>query len=368
TVSDVVTRSSYFVTVMSTKDLNDFSIIDKSPIDYPHFGLLFYNTIFNENTSTYDLVFTLGFGFENEREAMYVAIDARGEIQQLKVINIDDHLLYDHYYNQTLKRHYISSSSYVYELDEAFNLIKETNIFVTLGETRKFNFDQRILFASDTEIHLVGRWSDRRKPYIYKIQTNLDGTFESILYDEAFFPEVRSYVLTKQYTKDKTIVSYSTDLLDTNENTPNTTFLWELGENISKERQYRIEDGTKKVLIITDIDEEGNMLGYGSEYGTNKSIFFILSEDNSFLVNNIEIDFQTKPTIYPNPSSQIINIEEADKYNKNVVFTSISGHIRPLIIQDGQIDVSTLSTGLYIIALTDATSGKVYRQKIIKID
>lgn len=368
TVSDVATRNAYFVTMKSTKDLNDFSIIDKSPIDYPHFGLMYYNTIFNENTLTHDLVFTIGFGFYKERAAMYVAIDGQGNIQQLKVIDIDDHLLYDHYYNQALNRHYISSSSYVYELDEAFNLIKETNIFVKLGETSKFNFDQRILFASDTEIHLVGRWPDRRKPYIYKIKTYPDGTFDPILYDETFFPEARSYLLSKQYTKDKTIISYSTDLLDTDDNTPNTTFLWELGDNITKEHQYRIEDGTKKVLIITDIDEDGNMLGYGSEYGSNKSVFFILSEDNSFLVNNIEIDLPTKPNIYPNPTSHFINIDDATRFDKNVSLISISGHMHHLIIQESQIDVSTLSAGIYIIALTEATTGKVYRQKIIKID
>jgi len=368
TVSDVLTKSAYFLTIKSTKDLTDFSVTDQSPIDYPHFGLLFYNTIFNENTSTYDLVFTIGFGFYKERAAMYVAVDPKGKIKQLKVIDIDDHLLYDHYYNQSLKRHYISSSSYVYELDENLNLIKETNIFVKLGDTRKFNFDQRILFASDTEIHLVGKWPGRNKAYIYQVKTNPDGTFEPILYDEEFFPDARSHLLTKQYTKDKTIISYSTDLLDTDDNIPNTTFLWELGENITKERQYRIEDGTKKDLIITDIDEDGNMLGYGTEYASRKSIFFVLKEDNSFLVNNIDIDLPTNPNIYPNPSSHYITIDNAAQYDNNVQLTSISGRMYNLIIQDSNIDVSTQPAGLYIIALTDTSSGKVYRQKIIKVD
>lgn len=143
---------------------------------------------------------------------------------------------------------------------------------------------------------------------------------------------------------------------------PNSDF------GLTSKNEYRIEDGTKKVLIITYIDEDGNMLGYGSEYGSNKSVFFILSEDNSFLVNNIEIDLPIKPNIYPNPSSHYITIDDATRFDKWVALTSISGHVQQLIIQDGQIDVSTLSDGIYILALTETTSGKVYRQKVIKID
>lgn len=108
--------------------------------------------------------------------------------------------------------------------------------------------------------------------------------------------------------------------------------------------------------------------GFGSDYPRFYSWVMLDGKKMNILSSVIDEVNDKAVSIYPNPSSQIINIEEADKYNKNVVFTSISGHIRPLIIQDGQIDVSTLSTGLYIIALTDATSGKVYRQKIIKID
>jgi hypothetical protein len=368
TITDAISRNSYLATIKSSKELTNFMIIDKSNIDYPHFGLLFYNTIYNESSATHDLVFTIGNGFNKEKEAMYVSIDSNGLIEKLKVINIDDHLLYDHYYNQNLKRHYISSGSTVYEYDIAFNLINKTKIFVNIGNIKKFNFEQRILFASDTEIHIIGNWLNMNKLYIYKIKTNSDGTFEPLLYDETYFPEARSHLLTKHYTSDKTIVSYSTDLVETENLIPNTTFLWELGENFAKIRQYRIEGGTKKLLMITDIDDEGNMLGYGSEYDTNKSLFFILSEDNSFLVNNIDIENLLDTKIYPNPSSHIINIDGSDRFEKSVVLTSISGPIHHFIHKQGQIDISALPAGIYILALTDVVTGKIIRQKIIKIN
>ena len=72
--------------------------------------------------------------------------------------------------------------------------------------------------------------------------------------------------------------------------------------------------------------------------------------------------------IYPNPTSHYITIDNAAQYDNNVQLTSISGRMYNLIIQDSNIDFSTLPAGLYIIALTDTSSGKVYRQKIIKVD
>jgi hypothetical protein len=108
----------------------------------------------------------------------------------------------------------------------------------------------------------------------------------------------------------------------------------------------------------------------GSVDKTNiENIVISFTPSNLGLTTSVKDELNNISTnIYPNPSSHLINIDDADRFDKKVSLTSISGHVQQLILQEGQIDVSALTSGIYIIALTDATSGKVYRQKVIKID
>jgi len=108
--------------------------------------------------------------------------------------------------------------------------------------------------------------------------------------------------------------------------------------------------------------------GFGSDYPRFYS-WVMLDGQKMNILSSVKDELQDIAiNIYPNPTSNYITIDNAAQYDNNVQLTSISGRMYNLIIQDSNIDVSTLPAGLYIVALTDTTSGKVYRQKIIKVD
>jgi len=108
--------------------------------------------------------------------------------------------------------------------------------------------------------------------------------------------------------------------------------------------------------------------GFGNDYPRFYS-WVMLDGQKMNILSSVKDELQDIAiNIYPNPTSHYITIDNAAQYDNNVQLTSISGRMYNLIIQDSNIDVSTLPAGLYIIALTDTSSGKVYRQKIIKVD
>ncbi len=112
------------------------------------------------------------------------------------------------------------------------------------------------------------------------------------------------------------------------------------------------------------------ILSGGSTDRSNfENIVISFSLDDLGLLTSVQDALKDEAIIiYPNPTSHYITIDNAAQYASNVQFTSISRTMYNLVLKDNTLDISTLPAGLYIIALTDATSGKVHRQKIIKVD
>ncbi|WP_418122280.1 DUF5074 domain-containing protein [Chryseobacterium sp. PTM-20240506] len=67
--------------------------------------------------------------------------------------------------------------------------------------------------------------------------------------------------------------------------------------------------------------------------------------------------------IYPNPATDVLNIKTQDKVLNTVVYDA-SGKIIPTQFSNGQINVSTLTKGIYILKVV--TDKAVYQQKFIK--
>ncbi|MBP6236965.1 MAG: T9SS type A sorting domain-containing protein [Saprospiraceae bacterium] len=369
TATDIIQNRSYFLTIKSDVNLQGFEIIDSMEIDYPHFGLIYHNTIINENTLNHELVFTIGLGFNKEKEAVHVEINPIGKIKNLTVLNLSDHYFYDHYYNSSLKKHYIISGSLLYVLDEDFNLISETDIYVKLNNIDKFNFDYRIIFGSDDYVTLIGRWPDSRICYSYKVKIKESGTFDPLEYNPNIFPMQKTYVLRKQYNKDKIVISYSTDDLDTPSDVPNANYLWEIDKSGTISKEYKIQDNIKRSLEITDIDADGNLLGTGYEYKDDNNIFFILTEDNRFLVNS-EDTKGNNPSfkLFPNPVNQLLTIGNPDQFEHNASIYSIDGFKTKVELNNGSVDVSHLLPGLYFLELTLVSSQSSLKRKFMKVD
>jgi hypothetical protein len=248
-------------------------------------------------------------------------------------------------------------------------LISETDIYVKLNNIDKFNFDYRIIFGSDDYVTLIGRWPDSRICYSYKVKIKESGTFDPLEYNPNIFPMQKTYVLRKQYNKDKIVISYSTDDLDTPSDVPNANYLWEIDKSGTISKEYKIQDNIKRSLEITDIDADGNLLGTGYEYKDDNNIFFILTEDNRFLVNS-EDTKGNNPSfkLFPNPVNQLLTIGNPDQFEHNASIYSIDGFKTKVELNNGSVDVSHLLPGLYFLELTLVSSQSSLKRKFMKVD
>lgn len=368
TATNIIQNKSYFLTVKSNVNLQGFEIIDSVEIDYPHFGSYQYNSIKNENNNNLEIVFTIGLGYNLEKSAVFSSISPSGHIKTFKTLDLSNHFVNDHYYNSEIKKHFIMSSETIFELDQNYDVINETKIYVMVGEVKKYNFDYRIIFASNSQVVLVGRWPFTAETYIYVVKLNGHGTFEVIGYYPNVFPEEKTYVLRKQYNKDKIVISYSTDDLDTPNDVPNKNYLWEIDKNGNISKQYKIEDDIKRSIEITDIDSEGYLLGTGYEYLEDSNIFFILKDDSKFLVNSQELNNNDLSLdIFPNPSSQFINIMNAHLFEHHAYIYTFDGIKCRVSVTDGLINVSHLQPNMYILELITISSQIPIKRKFIKV-
>ncbi|MBK8888539.1 MAG: hypothetical protein IPN46_19235 [Saprospiraceae bacterium] len=98
--------------------------------------------------------------------------------------------------------------------------------------------------------------------------------------------------------------------MDTNNETSNEVFFWELDQDGNNSKTYKFTDENKINLEITDIDLKGNLLGLGYEYANDRNFFVILGENSSFLSNVENDDDGWKDLlVYPNPASDEILIK-----------------------------------------------------------
>ncbi|MAZ26217.1 MAG: hypothetical protein CL868_03950 [Cytophagaceae bacterium] len=108
---------------------------------------------------------------------------------------------------------------------------------------------------------------------------------------------------------------------------------------------------------IYTFNEYGWFRGFIHNYGTLNNI---LSVDD-ITVDNFENDF----TIYPNPTSDVLNINIQNQNIEKIILYDISGK-KLRVYNISSIDIKEFRTGLYIIKI-HTKAKKVLTSKVIKI-
>lgn len=248
----------------------------------------------------------------------------------------------------------------------------------TIGFCVGYRYDNGY-FITESGIEDFGTKTLRLTYHMFDMKANLidkitytlrDGIDNGIMYGY-FYPMadvINNRILLSRCRQDKITESTYYDLFASD------------GDTISLVKRTLVE-GTKDHFRTeyASMMENGDILlyiqqfiwtgtGFGSDYPRFYSWVLLDGQKMNILSSVLDASNDININIYPNPSSHLINIDDATRFDQKASLTSISGHVQQLILHEGQIDVSTLTSGIYIIALTDATSGKIYRQRIIKID
>lgn len=248
----------------------------------------------------------------------------------------------------------------------------------TIGFCVGYRYDNGY-FITESGIEDFGTKTLRLTYHMFDMKANLidkitytlrDGIDNGIMYGY-FYPMadvINNRILLSRCRQDKITESTYYDLFASE------------GDTISLVKRTLIE-GTKDHFRTeyASMMENGDILlyiqqfiwtgtGFGSDYPRFYSWVLLDGQKMNILSSVLDASNDININIYPNPTSHLINIDDVTRFDQKVSLTSISGHVQQLILQEGQIDVSALTSGIYIIALTEATSGKIYRQKIIKID
>lgn len=108
---------------------------------------------------------------------------------------------------------------------------------------------------------------------------------------------------------------------------------------------------------IYTLNEYGWFRGFIHNYGTFNNIQSV----DDIAIDNFENDF----TIYPNPISDVLNINIQNQYIEEIILYDISGK-KLSVYNKNFIDLKEFKTGLYIIKIYTKTK-KVLTSKVIKI-
>lgn len=140
-------------------------------------------------------------------------------------------------------------------------------------------------------------------------------------------------------------------------------------------------DGTKDISFLTeatpnntlasssvndiDIQTDGKILVVGSYFNTidntRRSITRLMGGTAPLSSNEFQID---KLKIYPNPVNDILNVADTNNFSNYEIFNLLGSKIISGTITNGQIMVSDLTSGIYIIKIKDGN--KIVTNKFIK--
>ena len=349
----------YFVVVSANLELTHFEVIDSKKIKYPVITSISVYSSKDTESKINNLLITTSLDINTDKEVVFISYSDGGKILKLKTINLTDKLVYDYYYNQEEKLHFIFSGSILTIFDRDGEITHSYDVYVILNDIKYYNFEYKILYADNKNITLLGRWGSQRKLYTYTIFLNGDD-FVPGVYNQNIFTDKRFYVPRKKISREgKIIISSSTDLLDTNNETSNEVFFWELDQDGNISKTYKFTDENKINLEITDIDLKGNLLGLGYEYANDRNFFVILGENSSFLSNvgNVENGWKDL-LVYPNPACDEILIKSETNLTSVKIFDILgrevfcSMNLQPYAIS---IDIRNLVAGSYHLLLSDGS-------------
>lgn len=94
------------------------------------------------------------------------------------------------------------------------------------------------------------------------------------------------------------------------------------------------------------------------------------SPDGSGATESTEFSIQTRPniSIYPNPATDFISVDNADQVKSIAVFNLVGRKLKSFdnIREDEQYDVSTLPNGMYLVQVIDQSNKIMTTQRISK--
>ena len=123
-----------------------------------------------------------------------------------------------------------------------------------------------------------------------------------------------------------------------------------------------VTDGTAAgTQMIADLSPSGSSLDYETRYVLfNNKIYFaartgtaselFVMDENCIL--GIETNQSLAFTIYPNPAKNLINIDTASEIEKIDIYNSLGQRVNSVVGNKKEVDVSTLSNGIYFLNIT----------------
>jgi hypothetical protein len=115
-------------------------------------------------------------------------------------------------------------------------------------------------------------------------------------------------------------------------------------------------------VFACDIDGDGDNDVLSASYSDNKIAWY-----RNLIITDVETLVETNISIYPNPTSGIINLDFADNNNQKIIVFDILGKMiieKTKIQQTQTIDLSGFENGIYILSIQ--TDEEVFISKIIK--
>ena len=109
--------------------------------------------------------------------------------------------------------------------------------------------------------------------------------------------------------------------------------------------------------------EGGIKIQQGGSFGESESVSFRLTDDTA---SSEDIAFRSAIKVYPNPSTGIFNI--VSENNLDYKLSNMLGQVIKTgnVNQTGIVDISANASGVYMLNVTDVSSGKTANYKLVK--
>jgi len=367
---NIIENKNYFITLFSDIDLSTFSIIDKIEVEYPFFSSLDYSIQYDSLKNIYYFPFSIGNRNLISLQDLFFVIDSKGQVVEYTVLNLRRTNIQDYHYSSDNEKHYITSSDNFTVLNSELDVVHSSNLQFYYNNEYIFLNQFRILHVESNNVTFIGRNNSNRKLYILNIEYYDNAGFKVLSFKEFNNSIGGHFLLRKVIGPDnKVFISSTIDALDTPDQVPNINYIWEINKSKNVEKTYELNHSFKTNIGLRDVGINNEMIGLGVEIVTNRKFYFVLNENNRFLVSTDEISSESayKIKIYPNPTSQYITIETEIDENLSYSIYNING-IRIKtgdLYQHNTIEMESFTSGSYMIEFYNTRNKKVSVHKII---
>ncbi len=137
--------------------------------------------------------------------------------------------------------------------------------------------------------------------------------------------------------------------------------------NVGLNRDITLNAGNMVEILANSHIESGSVFRAMIEGCNNNTVFRKESVAKNTKPINLDKEEQTNLKIYPNPAKDVINVANSADTIENVTITDMNGRVVKQVVlgvNEGQINISDLSQGVYILNAT--SNGKTVTEKIVK--